>query len=131
MAGTLVLDTIQDGSGNSTSATNPIRGSAKAWVAFGGMSTGPYNVVYNSHGVSSVTRLAAGSYRVTYTTPFPTNDVCVTLGGTDNGLLEAALVALYYNSATYCNIVAGTPWLGRAAGSIAQDSVLINMAAFY
>ena len=36
MAGTIVSDVLQDGAGNSTATTNAIKGSAKAWVNFGG-----------------------------------------------------------------------------------------------
>lgn len=63
MAGTLVIDTLTDGSGNSTSATAVVRGCAKAWVKFTG-STGGVNSSYN---VSSVTRSAAGVYTVNFT----------------------------------------------------------------
>jgi hypothetical protein len=39
MAGTIVSDTIQDGAGASTSTTNVINGSAKAWVNYKGTAT--------------------------------------------------------------------------------------------
>jgi hypothetical protein len=65
MAGTLVITTLSDGT-NSTSATNCIKGSVKAWVNFVGSSasiTGSYNV-------SSVTRVSTGTYTVNYTNAF-------------------------------------------------------------
>ena len=63
MAGKLVIDTLQDGSGNSTSATNAIQGSAKAWVNFNG-ATGVINASFN---VGSVTRNGTGDYTVNFT----------------------------------------------------------------
>jgi hypothetical protein len=63
MAGTLTISTLSDGT-NSTSSTNCIQGSAKAWVNFVG-SSGSVNASYN---VSSVTRSSAGAYIVNFTT---------------------------------------------------------------
>lgn len=62
MAGTLVITTLSDGT-NSTSSTNCIQGSAKAWVKFAG-STGTINGSFN---VSSVTRSSTGRYTVNFT----------------------------------------------------------------
>lgn len=63
MAGTLILTTLSDGT-NSTSATNPIRGSAKAWVNFAGATA----TINDSFNVSSITRNAQGDYTVNFTT---------------------------------------------------------------
>ena len=63
MAGKIVIDTLQDGSGNSTSATDAIKGSAKAWVNFDG-STAAIRAGYN---VSSVTKSATGKYTINFT----------------------------------------------------------------
>jgi len=70
MAGTLVISTLSDGT-NSTSATNPIRGSAKAWVNFDGTnafspnpSTSAIRAQYN---VSSITKNTTGDYTVNFT----------------------------------------------------------------
>jgi hypothetical protein len=65
MAGTLVITTLSDGT-NSTSATNCIQGSAKAWVNFDG-ATGTRRASYN---VSSVTRNSTGLYTVNFTNAF-------------------------------------------------------------
>jgi prophage DNA circulation protein len=65
MAGTLTLSTLSDGT-NSTSATNAIQGSAKAWVNFVG-STGAR---FSSYNVSSVTRNGTGDYTVNFTNAF-------------------------------------------------------------
>lgn len=65
MAGTLVVDNITDGSGNTTTATTAIKGSAKAWVCFNGVTTATIRASFN---VSSVTRNAVGDYTVSFTT---------------------------------------------------------------
>jgi hypothetical protein len=63
---TFSATTISDGT-NSTSATNPIKGSARAWVNFNG-STGSIRSSYN---VSSITINGTGNYTITYTTALP------------------------------------------------------------
>jgi hypothetical protein len=63
MAGTLVISNLSDGT-NTTSATNAVRGSAKAWVNFDG-ATGTRNASYN---VDSVTVNATGDYTINFTT---------------------------------------------------------------
>jgi len=66
MAGTLTISTLSDGT-NSTSATNCIQGSAKAWANWAGAS-GTINSSYN---VSSVTRNSTGNYTVNFTNAMP------------------------------------------------------------
>ena len=68
MAGTLVITTLSDGT-NSTSATNPILGSAKAWVRFS--VSGTTVTVNGSFNISSVTRDSTGNYTFTFTTAMP------------------------------------------------------------
>ena len=66
MAGTLVLDTLQNGAGTaSTSADNVINGCAKAWVNFNGAT------INGSFNVSSVTLNGTGDFTVNYTTAMP------------------------------------------------------------
>jgi hypothetical protein len=65
MPGTLVVTTLSDGT-NSTSATNAIQGSAKAWSDFAG-STGTINASYN---MSSISRSGTGSYTANFTNAF-------------------------------------------------------------
>jgi len=60
MAGTLTISTLSDGT-NSTSSTNCIQGSAKAWVSYNGASIG------GSYNVSSITSIATGIFRVNMT----------------------------------------------------------------
>jgi hypothetical protein len=73
MAGTLVISTLSDGS-NSTSATNPIRGSAKAWVLFDGANAFSPNpsttAIRASYNVSSITKSSSGNFLVNFTNVF-------------------------------------------------------------
>jgi hypothetical protein len=65
MAGTLVLDTLQNGAGTaSTSSDNVINGCAKAWVNFNGTGTVAIRASYN---VSSITDNGTGQYTVNFT----------------------------------------------------------------
>jgi hypothetical protein len=72
MAGTLTLSTLSDGT-TSTSATNPIRGSARSWANFNG-TTGTIRSSYN---VSSVTINGTGNYSVNFTNAMPNTDYTV------------------------------------------------------
>ena len=64
MAGTLVITTLSDGT-NSTSATNCIQGSAKAWANFD-PSSGAITI-RGSYNVSSITYNATGTYTMNFT----------------------------------------------------------------
>ena len=64
MAGTIVSDTIQNGAGASTSTSNVINGSCKAWWNINGVTPYTINASYN---VSSVTYISGGQYQVTFT----------------------------------------------------------------
>jgi hypothetical protein len=68
MAGTLTISTLSDGT-NSTSATNCIQGSARAWVNCGYVSGSM--TTRASYNVSSVTRTSAGLYVVNLTNALP------------------------------------------------------------
>lgn len=62
MAGTLTIDTLRDGSGNSVKATDPIKGSCRAWVNF--VAAGTITASYN---VSSITKNATGDWTLNFT----------------------------------------------------------------
>jgi hypothetical protein len=79
MAGTLTISTLSDGT-NSTSATNCISGSAKAWVNFNG-TTGAIKASYN---VSSVTVVTTGSYTVNMTSALTDTNYCVQVTNQQN-----------------------------------------------
>ena len=78
MAGTLTISTLSDGT-NSTSATNCIQGSAKAWVNFTGVTTATVN---NSYNISSVTRNGTGDYTVSFTNAMANANYTVAFGVT-------------------------------------------------
>jgi hypothetical protein len=75
MAGTLVITTLSDGT-NSTSSTNCIQGSAKAWVRFDG-SSAAINSAYN---VSSITKVTTGTYTANFTSALPNTNYCCVFG---------------------------------------------------
>jgi hypothetical protein len=64
LAGTTTITTLSDGT-NSTSSTNCIQGSAKAWVNFDG--TVAIGNVRSAYNVSSVTKNGTGNYTVNFT----------------------------------------------------------------
>jgi hypothetical protein len=78
MAGTLVITTLSDGT-NSTSATNCIQGSAKAWVQFNG-NGGTIRASYN---VSSITVSSTGVFLVNFTNAFANADYSVVASSTE------------------------------------------------
>lgn len=63
MAGTLTVSTLSDGT-NSGSATDAIKGSARAWVNFDGTGTVAIRASYN---VSSITDNGTGTYQINFT----------------------------------------------------------------
>ena len=77
MAGTITISTLSDGT-NSTSATNPIRGSAKVWVNFNG--TGVV-AIRSSYNVSSITDGGTGIYTINFTTALDDANYSAVMGG--------------------------------------------------
>jgi hypothetical protein len=80
MAGTLVLDTLKDGSANTRDVTTLVKGPAKAYANWVG-SSGAINQSYN---VSSITRSTTGTYVVNFTSALPTANYVIA-GGCDPG----------------------------------------------
>lgn len=85
MAGTITAGTLSDGS-NSTSTTNCIQGSAKAWVNFNGTVATPGSI-RSSYNVASITRSTTGTFDVVFTNAFADANYAVdaTLGNVPNG----------------------------------------------
>lgn len=80
MAGTLTISTLSDGT-NSTSSTNCIQGSAKAWACWDG-SNGTIRASYN---ISSITRNSINNFTANFTNAFAdTNYVFTGATGYDN-----------------------------------------------
>ena len=78
---TLTVSNISNGS-VSTSSTNVIQGSAKAWVNFNGTGTVAIRASYN---VSSITDNGTGDYTINFTNALPDANysICGTAGNTD------------------------------------------------
>lgn len=101
MAGTIVSDTIQNGAGTSTSTTNVINGSAKAWVNFNG-GTGAIRGSYN---VSSVTRNSNGNYTIAYTNSLANANYAILVTPFDNGSGATNGLSTYLSSTSTTNTV--------------------------
>ena len=132
MPGTLTIGTLSDGT-NSTSATNCISGSAKAWVNFNGVTTATTRASYN---VSSVTRNGTGDYTVNFTNALTdANYVVVSTGGTyitSAGSYGYGLGVLLTNATTYTAKTTSAVRLTeaqQALGSVA-DLFDVNIAIF-
>ena len=125
MAGKLILDTIQDGSGNSIAITNAIKGTAKTWVVFDGGNGYPVQLIRNSLNVSSVTRVSAGAYRVNFTKAFPDVNFAVVATSNDNGSGAGCLTLL---TETYPSNVS---FLSINPASLAQtDAAYVSIVFF-
>jgi hypothetical protein len=94
MAGTLTISTLSDGT-NSTSSTNCIQGSAKAWVNF----TGSTGAVVSSYNVSSITRSGTGIYQVNMTNALSDNKY-IAVGNTSSDASNRApnAIGMFINS---------------------------------
>jgi hypothetical protein len=89
---TLVAQTISNGT-VSTSSTNCIRGSARAWVNYNGVT----QTINSSFNVSSVTYNATGDYTLNFTTAFANINYvsvgsCSVIGGSREGFVVFNLV---------------------------------------
>lgn len=110
MAGQLTISTLSDGI-NSTSSTNCIQGSAKAWVNFNGTGTPAVRASYN---VSSITDNGTGAYTVNLTNAMQDANYSVSgAGGVGNGtgcIVSSPGASANTTTAVYVNtrIVAGT-----------------------
>ena len=101
MAGTLTISTLSDGT-NSTSATNPILGSAKAWVNFNGTSA----AIRASYNVSSITKISTGNYALNFTNALTdANYSGIATAGT-SGTTGVTIIAPYNftNTTTSCSV---------------------------
>ena len=88
MAGTLTISTLSDGT-NSTSSTNPIRGSARAWANFSG------TTVINSFNVSSITAVSTGIYTINFTNAMPSTTYAPIVGQHQNSATNNASNTAY------------------------------------
>jgi hypothetical protein len=104
MAGTIVASTLSDGT-NSTSTTNCIQGSAKAWANFNGNN----GTVRSSFNISSITYNGTGDYTVNFTTAMPNANYSIV--GTAGAYLPSDAVRVfgtYFNgtyTTTQCRVI--------------------------
>ena len=124
MAGTLTISTLSDGT-NSTSATNCIQGSARAWVRFNGTAS----TITGSYNVGSLTKNGTGDYKINFTNAMSNTNYTVTgsaktsdnntAGGNNNSF------------APYSFLTGSVSMLSIDAGSGAvKDSAVVTASVF-
>jgi hypothetical protein len=134
MAGTITISTLSDGT-NSTSATNPILGSARAWVNFNGTST---IAIRDSFNVSSITDNGTGDYTVNFTNAFANTNYLLIGSSQQNGTSPntgyGSSIAISPDSPSVNNIRITNSFL-QSTGAVlnvvtAADSAIVNIAIF-
>ena len=126
MAGTVTCGTISDGT-NSTSSTNCIQGSARAWASWSG-STGTIRASYN---VSSVTRNSAGYYTVNFTNAFADANYSIGASASSDGTHGALSLCTNSNDATV--VPPSTTSFSMSCGQYSYgkfDSTYVNAQVF-
>jgi hypothetical protein len=126
-ATTISATTISDGT-NSTSSTNCIKGSAKAWVNFDGATP----TVRASYNVTSVTRASAGFYTVTFTNAFSDTNYAVVGSAGNSGNSNYTVVGVYTPSnSSYSNKTTTACAISAYAPSVPNyDPYEIDIAFF-
>ena len=87
---TIKADNIATLAGVSTSMSNAVNGSAKAWVNFNGTGTVAIRRAFN---VSSISDNGTGNYTVNFTTAMPDADYAIT--GTASGASFNGFIGVY------------------------------------
>jgi len=121
MAGTLTISTLSDGT-NSTSSTNCIQGSAKAWANFNGTSSGSITP-RASYNVSSVTKNSTANYTVNFTNAFVDTNYCAQILGVGTS-------SLVWNSNMTYSTTSFTYALVNTSGSTGSDFQYQNVVFF-
>jgi hypothetical protein len=120
---TLVAQTISNGT-VSTSSTNVIQGSAKAWVYFQSPSTTV--TVVGSFNVSSVTFVSTGNWNINFTTAMANaNYALVGSAGGDIGIGDRVL-STYPVTTAYGRVVSGAPASGTVYNASYVCAVVFN-----
>lgn len=124
---TIVSSTLSDGT-NSTSTTNAIQGSAKAWVNFDGGTV----AIRASFNVSSITDNAVGEYTVNFTNALPDANASavVTSKPMNTGVAIATACLGYYNTITNPITTTSVRVLCMASTGDVADIPFINVAIF-
>ena len=126
MAGTLVITTLSDGT-NSTSATNCIQGSAKAWANYNGST----QTIRASFNVSSVTYNAVGDYSFNFTTAFADTNY-TTVGAASRYAYSTSSYASNFHVATISSsqVYLQIGYEDTYSGAIPVSSFYVGLAAF-
>ena len=125
MAGTITISTLSDGT-NSTSATNAIQGSAKAWVKYNGSA----QTIYASYNVSSVTYLATGRYQINFTTAFSSADYASSVTASVDGQIGIGGAFKFGFTEQASTYLAGSCVIGVGLPDPAQTNTTIISAIF-
>jgi len=130
MAGTLTISTLSDGT-NSTSSTNCIQGSGKAWVNFDA-SSGSSASIRGSFNVSSVTWVSTGQYQINYTTAMPNANYAVTgtSGYTQGGGGNSVSYLSFRGNLSTAIATTSVTVITSYANASLQDAGTVCIAAF-
>jgi hypothetical protein len=130
MAGTLVISTLSDGT-NSTSSTNCIQGSAKAWACFGGGNGTTGGAINASYNVSSITFSATATYTVNFTNALSDGNY-VPVSGCNTDFGNVGGIRLSNNPANAPDLKTTTQcrFYGVSGAGIATTTYQINVAFF-
>ena len=88
MAGTLTISTLSDGT-NSTSSTNCIQGSAKAWGSYAYVANGSSPTLRKAYNISSITRNSTGNYTFSFTNALADANYGVSMTGNEGSTVYA------------------------------------------
>lgn len=123
---TLTTTTLSDGT-NSTSSTNCIQGSAKAWVNFSGVT----GTITSSYNVGSITKNGTGNYQINFTNAFvDTNYAAVGMAGQiAAGGTALGVVGKRYDSPTQTTTVFGIYTLASTT-AVTTDYPYVTVAVF-
>ena len=126
MAGTLTISTLSDGT-NSTSSTNCIQGSAKAWAAFNGNGSVSGLTSYNT---SSVTRNSTGNYTINFTTALADASFSAVVADSNAGDANAPQSVACVTARTTTSVTVFNRYIPSGAGATGGDTTYIGVAVF-
>lgn len=122
---TLRTDNVSNSTGTlSTSMTNVVNGSAKAWVNFNGTGT---VAIRGSHNVNSITDIGVGTYALNFTTAMLNTDYLL-LSGTHDDNVAATFG---YQSGTYLEFKTTTSIRVRVAQEPGAGFQLVDRQGIY
>lgn len=130
MAGTIVLDAITDGTGNTVSGSTVVNGSAKAWVNFNGNSGSV--AIRAAFNISSITYNGTGDYTVNFTTARPNiNYSAIACASGDTTTWTTAVGMYTANGGTQeTPTTSSFRFVTTRAGSIITDKTYILVSVF-